>query len=483
MANYTPNLPGFKRSPGRPQLDIIKAFRQKLKEKEVFEVSHYRALFKGFIDFNQLSEKSDSKKRSRTFTFEITFWAFLTQMMQGNKSCSMAVKAVQSWFVQKGLSRQPSSNTSAYCRARIRISHDRLMSVFEKSLKLIQRSTPQKSWCGRVVKIVDGTTWRMSDTEENQKHYPQPGNQKEGCGFPQIQLQAVICLATGLILDWVETPTRVFDGKAWKGVWKNFKERDVILTDRAYGSYFALAILGDRKIDVVSRLHQLRKKHKTPFKSLGKGDRIEQWKRPFNRPRYFTLKEWKAIPKVIHIRIVEYVVEVPGYRTKKVMLSTTLLDHKKYTKEHLAELYSKRWGIEVRFRDIKSTMDIRELKGRSPEMVRKEIIMVVIMYNLIRALIMRASNDNVDPCKISFAGALAQIRLWSSCYWQSENNIRRSSMNTYFNNSLTSFKLIDRPGRSEPRAKKRRNKVYKFLNKPRPEMIVEDKRVYQKKLA
>ena len=178
-------------------------------------------------------------------------------------------------------------------------------------------------------------------------------------------------------------------------------------------------------------------------------------------------------------------VKEKGFRTKEVIVSTTLLDAKKYSARSLIDLYGERWGIEVRFRDIKTTMEMGELKSRTPEMVRKEILMTAIAYNLVRSLINNALKDKpeIGYQRISFAGALAQVRQWLPQYkgQQSPGELRETMAAFYY--SLIDCLVPDRPGRSEPRAKKRRSNKFKILNKKRNEMNVEKHRSKHKKLA
>jgi len=484
MMNYTPNLPGFKSPVGRRKLSLLTRFKRELDSAQKYNVTQYRNLFQGFIPFEEfINNSSTSNSRKRIFTFEITFWAFFTQILYGNKSCREAVKSVQSWFITYD-EKAPSSNTSAYCRARKRLSYNKLMTICRNSITKIVSVVEPELWCNRVVKIVDGTSFKLPDTDENQREYPQPTSQKPGCGFPQIKVQGLICLATGILLDWCETPLASFDGAGWKGLWNRFPKGDVILADRAYGSYVSIALLAQKGIDVISRMHQMRKLNKKTAERLGNGDWLVTWNKPLTRPKYITLAEWKTIPKKIKIRVIEYRVDIDGFRTERVFLSTALLDAESYTWEGLVDLYSRRWTIELRFRDIKSTMQMSELKGRTPDIVRKEIVMMAITYNAVKALMCRAGKANsVDVSRISFAGTVSQICHWTCNFSGKIPLSGLMNLISLFNDSLTDHKVSLRPNRSEPRAINRRAKHYKLLNKPRPEMVVEDKREYPKKLA
>jgi hypothetical protein len=470
-------LPGFKPQGGRRR---ISAKEQLFKEQErlkKYQIRQYRNLFKGLLPFELFKKNETSQNsRDRIFTFEVTFWAFLTQIYRGGSSCQEGVKAVQSWLKKPNMN--ISSNTAAYCKARLRMEYFKVFAIFCHVAKKASTVSEDKLWCGRSVKMIDGTSVRAPDTVENQVEWPQPSEQKEGCGFPVIQLQGLVCAASGVLLDWVETKLTVSDSKAWKGVWKFLSSGDIILGDRAYGSYAAFSLLKQQGVDMLTRMNSMRKLKRKDLIRLGKNDYLTTWKKPVARRAGMTKQEWAQVDNEMTMRITKYNIIKNGFRTKTVMLSTTLLNPELYPAEALAELYGRRWGIEVRFRDIKTTMEMNEMKGRSPYMVRLEIVMMGIAYNLSRALINKAlEHDNkLMYERVSFAGTLSQIRQHLHNFDKELSIGEHSLMMKSFLHSLIDAPVPDRPGRSEPRAKKRRYKKYKIMNKKRAEMVVEPHR-------
>ena len=303
---------------------------------------------------------------------------------------------------------------------------------------------------------------------------------------PRTKVQGLICLATGILVDWVETNSNVHDSVAWKALWQFLSPGDVILADRAYGSYTSFAQLAKKQVDMVTRLNQVRKfSGENVIHRYGKNDVVVAWTKPKQKPKHMTDTEWENIDEEINVRLIKYTVQEKGFRTKEVTISTTLLDPEMYPTQSIIDLYAERWGIEVRFRDIKTTMQMGELKGRTPAMVRKEIVMTVIAYNLVRFLINKAlkKGRNIHYTRISFAGCIAQIRQWLPKYngILSPGELKKIMDAFYY--SLIDCPVPDRPGRSEPRAKKRRDYKYKLLNKKRSVMNVEAHRSKYKKLA
>jgi len=483
--NNSSYLPGFKPQGGRRRISEQARFNREHERMKKYKISHYRNLFKGLLPTDLFDKKkTEHNSRNRVFTAEVTFWAFLTQILWDNGSCREGVKAVQGWLKLAINSNSISSNTASYCSARLRLSYFRLCTILKHVTSKATDTIPEeKLWKKKHVKMVDGTNFRLHDTAQNQEEWPQPSEQKEGCGFPVVQLQGLICLATGVLLDWAETPLTVSDSKAWKVLWKYLSPGDVILADRAYGSYAAFNLLGHQGVDMVSRKHGARKFNKKNAERLSKNDWLVTWKKPKCRPKGVTKEEWRSLDDEMVVRETRYLVEIDGYRTQKVTLSSTLLDSEIYTAEDLAELYEKRWGIEVRFRDIKTTMNMGELKGKTPEMVRKEIVMMAIGYNLIRSLINQAlaQDNSITYERVSVAGTLSQIR-------QQIHNFKGLApgelrlMRKLFLESLIDSPVPDRPGRSEPRAVKRRRRKYKLLTQKRSIMFVEAHRDKYRKI-
>ena len=486
--NFTPYLPGFKASCGRRRKSSLQKLQEQLGACRKLEIHHLRKLFSPVMSIDLLKKRkrvSNSSQRARIYTTEVTFWAFLVQVLWQNASCAEAVKAVQTWFYDADSGRQISSNTASYAAARLRLSYFKLLAIFHFITQKATVIPPEKLWYGRRVKKIDGTSFQLNDTEENQQEFPQSKAQKKGCGFPRCQVQGLVCLATGLLLDWVETNINVHDSVAWKKLWEFFIPEDIILADRAYGSYINFSLLLKREVDMVTRLNQKRKfSLKDALRRNSKNDIIVKWQKPKKKPRHLSVKEWERIDDELEVRLIKYKVEEPGFRTKEVIIATTLLNFEQLSTQAIIDLYAERWGIEVRFRDIKTTMKMGALKGRTPLMVKKEIIMTAIAYNLTRFLINEAlkKKPEISYKRVSFAGALYQIRQWMSRFEGEHSVTELHRLISAFYDSLIDCPVPERLGRNEPRARKQRSK-YKILNKKRSEMKVEPHRSKYKKIA
>ena len=147
---------------------------------------------------------------------------------------------------------------------------------------------------------------------------------------------------------------------------------------------------------------------------------------------------------------------------------TLVHKHPASGKTDLAELYRRRWRIELFLRDIKITMGMDILRCKTPALVQKEFTMHLIAYNLVRALMLEAAQQHAqDPLRLSLAGAIATIRQWASVVPALRSARQRRDMLQACLGYIAQDVLPLRPDRVEPRARKRRPKNYQLLNKPR----------------
>ena len=412
--------------------------------------------------------------RQRLFSFRTTFWAFLAQVFMPAGSCREALRKLQAWQAAEG---QPTadSSTSGYCQARARLPAPTLRAIHEEVAKEVaRRSSDPKAAYGRPVKVVDGTGLSMPDTRANQKIWPQTKAQKPGCGFPFVKLVGLFALANGLLIDWAEGNKHDHEGKLFRRLWPRLNAGDILLGDKAFCAYASMAALLQRGIDTVMPLHQMRRADFRKGKRLGRHDRLVEWTKPVQRAPGWTKAAWQALPQTLVVRLVEIQIHQPGFRIRKYVLATTLIDPETWSVETLGHLYFQRWSIELFFRDIKITMGMDILRCKTPAMIRKEIIMHAIAYNCIRGLMQRAAALYAVPLdRVSFKGTTDTLRQWADAFHIHAGKPRKQSdMLAALLRVIAEDDVPHRPGRSEPRAKKRRPKNYHLLNKPRHLLVV-----------
>jgi hypothetical protein len=278
----------------------------------------------------------------------------------------------------------------------------------------------------------------------------------------------VFSLATGVLLDYAKGNKHQHEVRLLWKLFEGFQRGDLAVADRGFCSYVWMALFGLRGAASLFRLHQARPADLRRGKRLGKNDRRFTWLKPLQRPRWLPQRWWKKIPAQLSVRVIRFNLSSPGYRPESVTLVTTLLDPEKYSAQDLAQLYVRRWKIELWFRDIKTSMGMEVLRCKSPQMLHKELEMFFIAYNLIRCLIADAGVINdVELDRMSFKGTVDSVRQFSLAIAQARSNKQQQRLILELLEVIARDQVPDRPDRIEPRAVKRRPKPFPVLNKPR----------------
>jgi hypothetical protein len=435
-------------------------FRDVLTEEEIHEA---------FVAENACFGEDDDD----IYTPSLTLWGWLGQSLHAEKarSCVAAVARIIALCVALGR-KPPSRDTGAYCRARAKLVEPVLRRlVYTVGDGLVSRVPPDWLWQGRHVKMADGTTLLTPDTEANQAEWPQARTQKPGLGFPILRMVVILSLATAALCGLAIGP---YKGKETgepallRELFDRFQRGDVFLGDCAYCSYFLLAFLLARGVDVVTRQHQCRKTDFRRGERLGEGDHVVVWERPA-RPDWMDEATYASIPKTLTVREVSVRVDVPGFRVRELVVVTTLTDAERYPQEEIARLYRLRWHVELDLRNIKTSLRLDDLRGTTPETVRREIWVHWLAYNLVRKVSAQAAlRKEKTPRDLSFASALAAV----AGAWMLASVADASLLSlhaTAQHRSIAWSTVGKRPDRVEPRAVKRRPKSHKLLTRPRPE--------------
>ncbi len=470
--NHTPMLPGFSMLlPGRKPRSAQQVFADKIASLKQKTFKQIGDIFDRFIPKKHLKpEPSGSMSRRSIFSKENTFWAFFGQIMDADGGCKEVVRKLQSYASLKGI-KVPSSSTASYCTARKKLDEETLTDIFQHTSERGDKPTQTGLLQNRRVIVVDGTGLSMPDTAENQAVWPQSSTQKPGCGFPSARVCACFSLETGSVLSYEIGNKKNNELPLLRKQWKTFKAGDIFLGDKGFCSYYDTAKFKEKGVDSVITLARRKPVSKSKcLQNLGENDLLIKWDRPKYNPRLSYSKEaLKELPEELTLRQIRVVVDQSGFRTKEFYIVTTLLDPSKYPSEEIAGLYLKRWDVELFFRDIKITMGMDILRCKSPEMIRKEILMNLIAYNCIRRLMCEAAQKaDIQVREVSFKGSLQAIRSWSPQFNREKlSRTERYKLLNDLHGAVTGTPLKQRPGRSEPRCKKRRPKAYQLLTKSR----------------
>jgi len=404
----------------------------------------------------------------------IIHW-FLIQVLHGNTALTHVSLLAGRAF-----------SASAFCQARARLP----LAVFRALLRdMVRAVIPDTEaigrWRGHRTFLVDGSSFSMPDTPVLREHFGQPGNQAKGCGFPVAHLLALFHAGTGLLLEVTAAPLRTQDFAGLADVLGWLTAGDVLVADRGFCSFAGLALVMSRGIHAVFRLHQKQivdfapgRAHAHPrhsgvpkgmprsrwIRAYGLTDQLVEYFKPARRPERMSAAEYRALPESIVVRELRYRVEVPGFRTREVTLVTTLVDAEAYPADALAELYGTRWRVEGHLKALKQTMKMDVLKCMTVDGVLKELTMYAVAYNLVRVTMCAAAGrQGVVADRVSFIDALRWLR-----GAEAGEEMPELVVNPW------------RPGRSEPRCKKRRPKQFDLMRVPRAELR---KRLREKDLA
>ena len=445
--------------------------RSRVRQRQSVEKMRDQAsptLFFNALTDDRMFEKLESllpEYRERISTPTDTLSMFLSQALNPDRSCQ---NAVDDWFMSRqgsGL-RQVSTNTSAYCRARQRLPIEMVTELVRHSGKQLTEHLPnQWKWKGRNVKMVDGTTLSMPDTPQNQAVYPQPNTQQPGVGFPLCRLVGILDLSGGAVMDVAFGPCEG-KGSSEQGLLRslldNLNKGDVLLGDAFFPSYFLLWALQSMGIDCLCEQMGGRKRS-TDFRkgeSLGPRDHLISYTKPKVKPVWLSQSDYDAAPENLSVRELRV---SAGKGEKGKILVSTLCCPKRYKKADLKALYKQRWHVELNFRHIKTTLGMDVLSCHTPEMVAKEIWIYLLAYNLIRTLMAQSAlHAGCLPNQLSFKHAL---QLWLA--WGRHAQVDSHDALMALLVAMAQKRVGNRPGRIEPRLKKRRPKPYQWLKTSR----------------
>ena len=392
-----------------------------------------------------------------------TVRCFAWQILMGNVPCDAVRHHGDGAFT-----------ASAYCQARQRLPESLLAQLSQRTAQAaLARVGPpgkpgnkprrQHEWRGHRVLRIDGSSTALPDTPALRRHFGCSGQQKRGCGYPTAHL-LLLTGPAGIGVQVICSPLRTGDMTHATRMHEHLRAGDVLLGDRLFGGWAHLHRLQDQQLHGIFPAHHSRRiawgrhaehgPNRRWIKSLGYRDQLVEYRKPEHRPLWMSKRQFAAAPQWVRVREIERQVKVGGVR-RTVVVVTTLTDAKNYPPGDVVKLLGERWLIETQLRALKTTMGMERLRCQSVDEVRKELLMYLIVYNLVRLLMLAAAvRQQVNAVRLSFADALATMRYGSGGGGAA---IRRVAL-----------KIVPlRPGRVEPRVVKRRPKPFAKMSKPR----------------
>jgi len=443
MSSLDPVRARFARNEGLPFADI-------LTEDRIKDVLHEHGV----------------QYRDRVFSPVTTIWGFLSQVLSEDHSCRDAVSRIIAHRAANG-DTVCSPNTASYCNARSRIITNVLSTLAKQTAEELQMSVDRQwKWNGRSVFIVDGSTVSMPDTPENQKQYPQVPQQAAGIGFPLARITVLLSLATGACHDLAIAS---YQGKGtgekslFRHMYDTLKPGDVVVADALFDDYFIAWELYKRDIDIVARVQY--KRTDSWIAERRPDSDLLVWQRP-RKPRGMTRAQYRSYPKTFVMRQVMVDARDKNNRVTQFKVVTTILSRSIEGKQ-IGDLFERRWEGEVDIRSIKSTMQMDILRCKTPDMVHKEIWTHLLAYNLLRTVMAVAADENdTEPRKVSFKGAKQALTAFAPKIEAARPEDREPLIDALLT-TIAYHRVGNRPGRWEPRARKRRPKHAARLTQPR----------------
>jgi hypothetical protein len=328
-----------------------------------------------------------------------------------------------------------------------------------------------RAWLqGRPLKVVDGSGCRLTDTPQNRAAYPPSANLLAGTGFPLLRMVVLFSLRSGALLAQASGSLRVGEWRLWRRLCSALSPGDILIGDRAYGSYVVAAVLRGLGADLLASVPARSRKvdFRRAVKRLGPKDALFVWDKPKKASPFLDPQEWRGLPQEITVRLLRVCLERRGFRPQHLVLVTTLLDAILYPATELLATHARRWRLEMSLDDLKTTLGMEQLRSQSPAMVQKDLLVFLIAHNLVRWLMAQvAQEQGVEIDSLSFKGSMDGFRQWSQALAQHRGSRRtRAELWSQLLAVLAADTLPFRPGRLEPRAVKKRCK-YCHLDSPR----------------
>jgi hypothetical protein len=311
-------------------------------------------------------------------------------------------------IVQKSKEKEVSKYTSSYDEATIRLPEELMKEILEDTtdwFKVENMPDSRTKWKDLDVYVVDGTTLQTQDTKELRKYFDSP-KEKYNLPLPIVKIGGLINLYGGGIVGLEVDKYTSSEERMLKKLIDRIPENTLLLGDNLYCSYGILSLAKKRNI------HILMQKKRQGIKEIQK-DKIDEnesiviWEKSIRKnPKWYSNED--ILEESLILRKIEFI--NPADPTKKVALYSTLFDRKKYPTIDIIMLFSKRWEIEINFRQIKSILFLDYLRSKSVSMVKKEIYAHIILYNIIRYII----SNKMTTTEVAFSPCSSTIQISNS---------------------------------------------------------------------
>lgn len=434
---------------------------------QAHELEEALARFRSLLDRDDIDSRQEYLPHT-IYTPWVVVWLMVYQRLHANAPLSDAVGELfrmrQHLPPNRRITEETlSSNTGAYSVARSRLQPEVAEAVSDQVFQTLMDSSPP-SWDGRRVFLLDGTTSALASVGALRRIFPPATNQHRPSVWPIMHWAVAHELSSACALR-PEIGAKYGDQAVSEvtlaiRILSRLTPHSVVMADRNFGVFVFFYAAHAAGHDVVTRLTEARfrslVKHAQP---LGPG----HWKLAW-RPSRQERRKYPDLPADACVNVELHEIHSTDAKGQPVTLwiVTTLVT----TGEKLAELYRQRVHVETDIRNIKVVLRMKEFRGQSLSMLRKELALGMVAYNLVIQIRRLAAHQaGVEPRRLSFSGSWSLVKtvLLNPEEWTTEQFIRK------FNQVIRGCgqrKIPNRPGRTYPRQIHRRGQKYPYRARP-----------------
>lgn len=431
----------------------------------------------------ELLHGAEVKSRHGLYSASVVVWLIIFQRLSADRTLETAVTELQGGVSGRLLKRANrssrahkksiSSGTGALSQARSRLPELVVEEIADRIEGAICSRQKEQTFEGRKVFVVDGTTVRLSHTEANIASYPQHKNQHQKAHFPLLKVLVATDAVTGVCTRPAMGPTNGKDAtselRLAETLLPQLEAGSVVIGDRFFGCLRFVQHATKAGCYAICRM-----KESNIRKFIGKpkstcGEVTMTWSASPHEEKKYGATE--SIPG----RFIWYKLERNGFKPQELFFFTTL----DWPIEKIVEAYGLRWRVESDLRDLKTTLQMESIAAKTPEMIRKEVILGVTAYNMIKHLMgITAIAMKVKPRELSFSSFLRKIRALGNGLLSSEI--------THVNEEDVVNSIILSPDRAlllPKRKKQRPSEPRKVWGKGRKDFMTQPRQVERDKLT
>ena len=344
---------------------------------------------KNFIPKQLIDYLCSDCQRFRVFDPASTLYCFIFQVL--NRCSSKATLLNFNMRKAENNLKTSSMNTSAYTKAKKRLSSKKLKIIASKVGEKLSNQASKWHYKGRKVFLGDGTVINLEDTADIRKQFPIVKRLNRQWGRPKMRLLTLFDASSGAFIDG-EIGAFCGKGQAETSLLRKMliriESNSILILDKFFTNYYLRKEIQSFNIDYVIRA---RDKHAKKILKKKRDVTIDE------------LPSRKSTGEVIRVRYIRSSIKRKGFRVATIYIVTNLLKDDGHNKEEIEKLYLQRWGVELDIRNIKETFNATLLRSKSSNLVIKEIWVHMIAYNIVKGMSNQSCRFNLQaPRKQAF---------------------------------------------------------------------------------